>query len=191
VICTLRRVKIILGVCQVSSVLFALLIMVSHQHSNIYNKIAYSYVWPISDVVFLTVAVGTYSYFFMKIKGNRKKVGQISRRIVVTKGRKESPTIYETRFPRTHLRRNSSMKSFFMPGVLICTFLVFIVIPDETVFWHQVLNIEINEKVNSVMLMLYKFEYLSDAIVYIFLQKEIFSRAKIILFRNINRSIAS
>jgi len=145
--------------------------MVSHQHSNIYHKIAYSYLWPILDALFLMVAVGTYSYFFVKIKENRKQVYQIASRIVSAQSSNKK------------VRRNLSIKSFFMPGILVITFIIFIVIPDETTFFHQALNIEISEKLDFVLIVLFKFGYLSDAIVYIFLQKEIFSRAKIVLFR--------
>jgi len=70
-----------------------------------------------------------------------------------------------------------------MPGILICTFIVFVVIPDEIVFWYKVLNIKMNEDLELGTTILFKFGYLSDAIVYIFLQKEILSRAKTVLFR--------
>lgn len=180
-VCRLRKIKIIFGVWQMTLVLLALLIIIFHQHASSFNTVA-KFMWPIGDVLFLAVSIGTYSYVFMKIRKNRKIDTQISSR-VNSEGRNELQLNCETQFSRDIVRKNSLMKPFFMLGLLILSFSVFIIIPDEVVFWHLLLNLKINEDLNSIMTIVFKLGYFSDAFIYIFLQKEILKRAKTFLVR--------
>jgi len=161
-VCTLKSVKIILGVCRVLILLLAILILVFYQQTSYFDMIAKEYVWPLSDGLFLIVAFVTYTYFLKKIKENRNKVKQITSSVTTKKS----------------LRSRTLLKSFFVPSILIGTFILFIVIPDQVFFWYNLLEVSMHIDVEISITMLFKLCYLSDAVVYIFLQKEIFRCAK-------------
>lgn len=181
-VCKLKTFKIMLMVCQLSMVVFTLLIVIFREHTPSFFAVAIVYIWPIGDGLFLIVAIGTYSYFFVKIKENQKAIFQISNR-VNQGGKNELQSNLETQSSHGTLRKNSLMKSFFMLGILILSFILFVVIPDEVAFWHHILNIEITEEFEQIMITVFKHGYLSDAIIYIFLQKEVLRRAKIFVLR--------
>ena len=179
-VCTLRRIKILVRSIQSVLTLFSLLIMVFHRHTSSINAVA-KFSWPLADALFLTVAITTYSYLFKKIRENRKIDYQISSR-VNSEGENNLQSNLEAQ--SSIKKKNLSMKSFITLAVLILSFFVFIVLPDEVLFWHRLFNAEVHEQLYETMKILFKLGYLSDAIIYIFLQKEIFRRAKAIVLQS-------
>ena len=183
-VCTLRKVKILFRFFQVILVLAVLLIIIFRQDASIMDNVAL-FTWPIGDILFLTVAITTYSYLFKKIRENRKIDNQISSRFTRTTSEIENKLQSNIEAQSSHgtFKRNTSMKPFLMLALLILSYILFIVIPDEVYFWHLLFNIEINEQIYHIMTTLFKLGYLSDAVIYIFLQKEVFARAKMIVLR--------
>ena len=69
-----------------------------------------------------------------------------------------------------------------MPLVLIENYILFIVIPNQFNFWYDSLEVKMHQDVLVGLTVWYKLSYLSDAITYIFIQKEIVRYARNVVF---------
>ena len=82
-------------------------------------------------------------------------------------------------------------RGFYTPTLLIITFVIFWLIPDQIIFWDSLMARLYDKQVISYMLQdilknFFPLGFISDAIIYIFLQKEVITFLK----RKISNAIA-
>jgi Serpentine type 7TM GPCR chemoreceptor Srsx. len=148
----LRKTRMVLIMCVVSSLLLSIfLILRNPERTTLYRSLAI-FVWPFGELVFLMTAVVTYMYFFIKIRKNRIRDRQ--------------------RQPNGRMERIK--KGFFVPSLLVTTFLVFWFIPDQLIFIHQVSGAswKIPETVQQAIRVCYALAVISDAFIYILTPRE-------------------
>jgi len=169
------------------------------------NKIVTLYLWTFLDLMFLVVAIVTYWYFFIKIKKNRKqsesyRINSCAAQTKVSDSRNSqsnaslpdigtsiSTTAHSNyKKKRASWRKASSegwrtklKKSFYTPTLLVATFVVFWLVPDQINFWNSLLwkyhqKQYVSKTIKEVLRNFYPIGYISDAIIYIFFQREVF-----------------
>ena len=160
------------------------------------------YWWPILDTVFIVTCVATYSYFFSKIKkmraqqhvldtsiAKRPTTEAVSLENITQQQQQQQPAEQpKKKSPRRHNPKQILTKikrGFFTPTLLIITFLIFWLIPDQLFFWdlftiyYRLVDEPIfGDLFFEMIKSCYPFGFISDAVIYIFFQKEVFSYLK-------------
>ena len=116
-------------------------------HFDVHEKLDL-YVYPTLNTIFIVTALLTYGFIFRKYK--------------------------QTRIPPVPLPVSEESR-FYIPVLLISTYIVFMCIPSFTQTIHVALGYKHDYDViiNNVLRILWSMSYLSDAIIYIFLRKSV------------------
>ena len=155
------------------------------------------YWWPILDLIFFVVGVATYSYFFIKIRGIRIQQDNLDASIYKSRDMRTNTISLST--IQTHQQQHQQRLSlppqqkkiqmpnillkikrgFFTPTLLVITFCIFWLIPDQISFWdtfcaYHYRRSFLTEIFQKIIKNLYPFGFISDAVIYIFFQKEVF-----------------
>ena len=144
--------------------ILAIVISLLYKYKSIdYNKLFYIYTWPITEAVFLVVAFGTYGYVIQRVHKRNK-----------------STNVYRT--SSQHFNINNNIKapsqerrsilmqpSFYLPTVLILTFILLQVIPDLTVLFVIFSGETVSDTVVTGVFMAYMISIFLDAVIYILL----------------------
>eukprot|EP00111_Clytia_hemisphaerica_P018174 TCONS_00053748-protein len=212
------KTNILLAVLFIVSVLLSVPVVLTEMF--VINDIIQLYLWPVLDFTFLLTAVVTYTYFFAKIRRLRSTQTQYASSsrtattdISIRRTNTENSTnnTASTKGPssieltpqgsevvKVPVKRQTSSnitkkirRGFFTPTLLIITFVIFWLIPDQINFWDSLMAHFYDREVVSRMLQdilknLYPLGFISDAIIYIFLQKEVITFLK----RKISNAIA-
>ena len=197
-VCTLRRAKWILSLLFIFSVTCTSVCL--NIGTTIQVETVMVHAWLVLDGVFLCVALLTYIYFFRKIKSNRRREsatlpppyreGLLTRQTSPIIDSKQQQRQGRTRKISTKIKKTitSLKRSFFTPSLLIGNFIMFWLLPDQIFFWLNMMHKRlVSPLLIGVLLNLYPFGILLDAIIYIFFQREILSllRKKIQKLRQI------
>ena len=97
-----------------------------------YNRVFYIYTWPITEAVFLVVAFGRYGYVIQKVyKRNKSRIAYetLRQRSKLNNTAAPSPQQYQSIFKQP---------AFYVPTLLILTFVLLQVVPDLTVWYSTV-----------------------------------------------------
>ena len=184
--CTLKKYKI----CSACTILASFLSIVLCQilDQNTILDIEIFFLWPSLGSIFLVTCLVTYIYFF-------KKARQLRRRIPVPET-PVAPSLHSDSHMVSCLLTDGAMapdrgnkktksvvimenlKAIFMPSLLIISYLICYIIPDQVIFWLRIADIQISDKVLMLLVCLYDLGSVCDALVYIFLQKDIRKTAK-------------
>ena len=123
-----------------------------------YDNDLFKYFYPILDILFIIVVTVSYSVIFHMYKKTRLTPTESNSKRTRKRQRKKS---------NFQIFRNSR---FYVSGLLIVTFLLFVVIPDLIYLFFRIKNGKENETLDDIILILFLVSYLSDAIIYIFMQ---------------------
>ena len=147
---TLLMVTWFLGIIFSLSMIFALT-FASFHNENSFSK----YFYPTIDFMFLAIALLTYGFIFNKFKHTRT-----------------SPTgnKHKSLF---NVFLNSK---FYISVLLISTFLLFTIVPDLIFMLCITINGNISEDVRVTCYIFYAISYVSDAWIYIIIQKSVRTR---------------
>lgn len=143
-------------------------------------RVCYIYIFPICELIFIIVALITYTYvikiaFIMFRK--RRRIGVVVNQVVYNDQLSQISTCNSTVSTTTTTTTQHRMKkrvmfrepAFYVPTLLIMTFIVFMVIPD-LIYLFAVLNfISITEEFRAGIFMTYFVSFTCDAVIYIFL----------------------
>ena len=121
-----------------------------------YFDISYRYIYPVLDTAVVLTAIFVYSYIYVKLRRNKRCLPKFNRSV---------------HMDQCAVNRSNKRK-FFAPFLILITFLVFIYIPDVIHFtnMHLLKNQVWFKRICAV---LYAMNMISDATIYIFLQKSI------------------
>lgn len=120
------------------------------------------YFYPVAETCFCITAVFTYSYIYKKISFHKRR-----------------NTIVPVRIPDDGSKRKVSHKKLvgrigmFMPSLLILTFVVFFVIPDQTYFIYTLSNKSMPKYLQITFATSFSLGFVTDAIIYIFLSRHV------------------
>ncbi|XP_057308063.1 galanin receptor 2b-like [Hydractinia symbiolongicarpus] len=162
------KTKYIMGLIWGLSTLFCLVIVLYiPSNSNMVYLISSLYVYPGCEILCMVAIVFTYGYLFTKLRK--------SRRVRHTASYSSSAPD----FPSTTSGNSNSKivikkpKRFFVPTLIISTFLIFMLLPDQIYFYLYLRGIEVSSFVHDLFAISYCIAYASDAIVYIFLSSQV------------------
>jgi len=127
--------------------------------------VVFRILFPFFEILFFSCAVCSYSYIYMKYR-------QMSRNQAKT----------------TNNNNSFKKRKFFVPTLIIFTFFLFAIIPDQLhLFLFYIYDIGSNTFLNTILLM-YVVGFICDAVIYIFFQKTTYSilRKKLKLLSNKN-----
>ena len=132
-----------------------------------YKKLFYIYIWPFIEIVFLVIACGTYGYIFRKIyKRNRT--------IHVFRAAKSKSGIGSVSIvTRKRNNRIFMQSAFYLPTVLILTFVLLQVVPDLAIFSVLLSGRNVPDHVFNIAFMTYMISILLDAVIYILLSPDV------------------
>ena len=152
-----RTLFIVFLIWFVSALITAIFTALYFIYSIPYFYISYRYIYPVLDTAVVLNAIVTYSYIYVKIRRSSNYI-----RIPSKKMHRALPhqfTIHRKRRQR-----------FFVPVIILLTFILFVYIPDVIHFTniHTVNNQKLFTRVSTV---LYSINLVSDAAVYIFFQR--------------------
>ena len=140
-----------------TAVLFTVLYLI---YAINYFDITYRYIYPILDTAVVLNALIVYTYIYFKIALHNKRIRHIN--------------IHRQDISLPHQLNTdqSNKQKFFVPILIVISFVVFIYIPDVIHFANMHI---LNEKkwFRRVSTFLYSLNMLSDAAIYIFLQRNI------------------
>ena len=237
-----RKTSYCLIVCWIVSVIFTIIFLVKPNQSEV-RYIVIVYLWPIEELLFLLIAILTYTYIFVKIRHNRKcsirlisqlqsvnyvipiASGKTNREIGKPEHKNGKPpdsTIENTvirgsnngindrlsgevhpekdgscknddvnnnnnnkrRSDRERLRNNNNSlrrikQRLYLPSLLITTFVLFWILPDQVEFFYSVNNIQVTPMFSFKINMFYVLALSADALIYVLgisqIRKQIFN----------------
>ena len=123
-----------------------------------YKLIYYSYLFPLIEGFFVLCASFTYGYIIWVFKKNQRN--NLSTR-------QRSSSISKIRV--TNKRRKPKL---YIPTLLILSFVSFVIIPDVT-FMIILNNKKMTRKVEVTIWIMFMVSFLSDGIIYVFMQKTV------------------
>ena len=144
--------------------ILAIVISLLYNYKSIdYNKLFYIYTWPITEAVFLIVAFGTYGYVIHKVH-KRNKTSSVYRT--------SSPPSRNNNTITGISQHNNSIimqPAFYLPTLLISSFVLLQVAPDLTVLFVIFSGGTVSEGVHTGVFITYMLSILLDAVIYILL----------------------
>jgi len=161
-ICTKRRTGFTLLVTLLLSIIFAASTCGSYSDYNTTHSVMVLYFWPTTEITFIIVAVFTYSYLFAKIRTNRYQLKQLV---------KQLPRMRSETDKAVNRRRNLQYikKRFYLPSLLIATFVLFWFFPDLVEFFFLLRGIDVTSLESLVINLGYVLAMATDALIYVFL----------------------
>lgn len=165
--CTENRARNLMSATWCMGVLITICISLAHRFVKYdWKPSFFTYVYPILEFTFILIAIATYLFIFKQYKDSCRKNTRIWRR----------KTGYNGKVTSIRLFQNSR---FFVPLLLIATFIVFMVIPDLVYLFHGILCNNISESLLAACWISYSISNLADAWIYIFMQKSVLRLLKI------------
>ena len=149
-----RKTKRLLIVTWILFVLLTIVLTLLNRNQLIdYRKLFYIYIWPITEVVFLVVAFGTYGYAVILV--HRSSSDKCSLRC----------SIHST-FKWQYIFKKPA---FYLPTVLILIFVLFQVVPDLIVFFVLISGNVLSQYLVNGACITYMVSISLDTVLYILL----------------------
>ena len=143
-----RKTKRLLIVTWFVFVLLAILLTLLHGYQLInYRKLFYIYFWPVTEAVFLAVAFGTYGYAV----------------ILVYRGRDDKCTLRSSVHATVKCQSILTKPAFYLPTLLILTFVLFQVVLDLIVFFAMVSGNSLSQTFANCIYIMYMVSIALDA----------------------------
>lgn len=129
------------------------------------------YFYPVAEYLFCIVALFTYGYIY-KVMRCKRKINRVT-----------SSSIH------SHKRRKRLVGriGFFMPSLLILTFVLFVVIPEQTHFYYYLNDKPMTHTQDDIFAVAFSLAFLTDAIIYIFLSTHVRKALKKKVFSSLSR----
>lgn len=134
-------------------VVFLCITLIQQPTNKQLSYIFHLYVYPALEYIFCVVAFCTYGYIYKVLHW-----GTLQNTVDV----KSQQT------NRCERRRRKRKIGFFMPSMLILTFILFVLIPEQTHFYYFVLRKKMPEIMEPIFVVAFSLAFLSDAVIYIF-----------------------
>ena len=183
--CSLRRTVIALFVSFTLSFTMSLVFCVCYKDFNSVYHVFPLYVWPVTELTFLLVALFTYSYLFAQIRANRRKTEQMLHNFHHLRNNSMHHIIQSMSIQRHHTPSKSlsfhhtppalkyhrirKMKQrLYLPSFLILAFVLLWILPDTMVVVHILRNTPIPRAATLAVNMCYALAMSADVLIYVF-----------------------
>ena len=160
-ICTKRRTGLALLVTLMLSTVLAIVLCSTYGDFETAHIVMALYFWPTTEITFIIVAVFTYSYLFTKIRANRYRLKQLVKQL--PRMRSETDEAVNRRRNLKHIK-----KRFFLPSLLIATFVLFWFLPDLGEFIFMLKGVHVTSSQALIINIGYVLAMSSDALIYVF-----------------------
>ena len=124
-------------------------------------QVFYVFMWPVYDCTYIFITILTYSYLFYKVKINRSR----ERKTLQELSSNHNSTV--ERVKKSQQQQRKLWKGFFLPTLLIVSFLCFWALPDLIFCIFEWLGQSISEEFSMYLFMLYPVGVNVDAICYL------------------------
>lgn len=159
---TKTKVKTILTALWIFNIMTSISVVIVYKYFDIdVNVLLPTYIYPSLDVVFIAVAFTTYGFIFHKYRQTR--VPPCLRQSHIRPPRRVKQNIFSV-FKRSR---------FYIPVLLITTFLIFMVIGDLVYLIVVVVNGNKTFLAITLCHISFAFSYLSDAVIYILIKPSV------------------
>ena len=160
-----KKTKRLLMVTWIVFVVLMLILSLLYNYQSIdYKWLFYIYIWPITEAVFLAIAFLTYGYIIRKLYISNKSTNafraSIHRLSINNNNAIAAPVPSQP---------NLTKSAFYLPTLLILTFVLLQVVPDLTILFVVLSGNVVPDHVLTGVFMTYMVSILLDAIIYIFL----------------------
>ena len=160
-----KKTKRLLMVTWIVFVVLALILSLLYNYQSIdYKWLFYIYIWPITEAVFLAIAFWTYGYIIRKLYISNKSTNALRASI-----HQLSINNNNAITPAVPNQPNLTKSAFYLPTLLILTFVLLQVVPDLTILLVVLSGNVVPDHVLTGVFMTYMVSILLDAIIYIFL----------------------
>ena len=157
--CTETKAKHFLQVTWIVALLICTSVSLTHHFNGyIWQTTFFMYVYPTFDFAFIILALITYVFIFLKYRKSRRKYFQSC----------IQPNI--TRESTFKIFRKSN---FFIPVLLILTFVIFMLIPDLVYLFYGIVGNNESDTLFVTCDVSYAISILADGWIYIFMQKSV------------------
>lgn len=159
-----RQTKRVMLVTWLLAAMFTVTVIVVHYvYKFDYRKMFYTYFYPIIETIFLIVAGTTYTYVFRVYRKGNKKIANLA------KCSNDINTGNDRTGRRKSVRVNITHSTFYLPTLLILSFILLIVLPDFIHFFAFQLGATLHEAIEHSIYITYQLAFTLDAVFYIFL----------------------
>lgn len=126
----------------------------------------YLYIYPTCDFIYIFTAAVTYGYILRKINTNKKTEKQLAHFLKETSSGTAS---LNRKSIRERCRQGQKRSRLFVPSLIMITFILFIVLPDQVHFYFIMFGVKLPDIANSMTFISYSVSHASDVIIYVFL----------------------
>ena len=142
------------------SISTAITVSIVHHYTGVdFHVILDMYIYPIFDIVFIIIAVLTYGFIFHKYKQTRNPPTE--------------NTTSTSNYRRPNVLRVFQNSRFYIPVLLITTFIFFMAIPEMIHLCLVVSNGNHFDPLKTILTILWALSYFSDAIIYIWMKPSV------------------
>lgn len=171
--CSLKCTIIALVTSFLLSFIMSLTFCLFYKDFNVVYRLFLLYVWPVTELTFLVVALFTYSYLFVQIRANRQKTKQTLHNISVYHDTQPPQPVQnhhtQPKLPALKYNRIQRMKQrLYLPSFLILVFVLLWILPDMMAVAHALKNKPIPPAVTLALNICYALAISADVLIYVF-----------------------
>ena len=175
--CTLARTRIALVTSFSLSFIMSLTFCICYNDFDVVFHVFPLYVWPLIEIIFLLVALFTYSYLFMQIRVNRRKMERMLHNLQSPTEHLQSSSKMPVSTVKQQFRHNNKVcrhrfrrvrERLYLPSILILAFVLLWVLPDMAVVVYVLQNTPIPRAVSLAVNVCYALAMSADVVIYVF-----------------------
>ena len=176
VYCTSTSIKCVLITTWFVGGVMILTVSVARYKFNFdWETIFYIYFYPTLAFAIILVTFVTYSFIFSKYK--KSYITHRTRRSIQSGQSKKTTVSSFTLFRKS---------KFYIPALLVGTFIVFMVVPDLVMLFYGVLGNNMSDTLFDVCMLSYAVSNIADGSIYIFMQPAVISLLKTVVLKFFN-----
>lgn len=158
-----RAIYLLIGTWSVGFSLTLGLVIANVLNEFQWQLYVYRYFYPPLEFLYIIIAFATYWAIFQKYRSSNLRLSTISLASVNNMSMR----------PQRSLCQEFRRSFFFIPFLLISTYLVFMIIPDLTFLFEAVIKDKYSEDLQNLCWISYAVSNLLDAAIYIFFIKDV------------------
>ena len=175
--CSLARTVIALVTACALSFIMSLVFCIFYKDFDAVYHVFPLYVWPVTELTFLVVALFTYSYLFAQIRANRRKTEQVMHNFHNLRNKSVqsapiqpslTPPISDTPHTLKYHRIRRMKQRLYLPFFLVLAFVLLWILPDMMVVVHILRNTPIPRAATLAVNMCYALAMSADVLIYVF-----------------------
>ncbi|XP_057290178.1 uncharacterized protein LOC130612852 [Hydractinia symbiolongicarpus] len=187
-----RTVLLVLSIWIFSIVLAVIFLCLKFLQNFDYLVFSYTYIYPVTDTIVVLHAIVVYSYIYKKCRENRKKKFREASSLTIENNNNNNINLNNGIKSNSDQGKQKKNNSFFIPSLIVVTFIIFVYIPDATYFIYMKFLNTYPEWLALGSMIFYSCGFVSDVSIYLLLNRNIrrkmFGRNKIHHFSEMHKS---